>query len=201
MNFTGGESPFEALSELLQGGSSGTKGLRILLFALFLGLALFEGMGLWSLLGRSDSVPVAPEEFVLEEGRVRLEGMVKDFSATMLSRQTSRQLVALAVAADRRPFVPSGAAAPAVAVEAAVPVPTQPSRTEQEILPPSMVLRAVFLMGEKRSAVLDVEGESSELLVEPGTRFGGGLGRVLSISEKKVVVSWAGRRMELRMEE
>ena len=199
MSFTGEESPFEALSELLQGESPGTRGLRILLFALFLGLALFEGMGLWRLLARSDIVPGSSGEIVLAEDRARLEGMVKDFSATMLSRQTSRQLVALTVAADRRPFAPSGAFAPAVAVEVAAPA--QPARTVQEILPPYMVLRAVFLMGERRSAVLDVEGESSELLVEPGTRFGGGLGRVLSISEKKVVVSWAGRRMELRMEE
>jgi hypothetical protein len=197
MSFTGEESPFEALSELLQGESPGTRGLRILLFALFLGLALFEGMGLWRLLARSDIVPGSSGEIVLAEDRARLEGMVKDFSATMLSRQTSRQLVALTVAADRRPFAPSGAFAPAVEVAA----PAQPARTVQEILPPYMVLRAVFLMGERRSAVLDVEGESSELLVEPGTRFGGGLGRVLSISEKKVVVSWAGRRMELRMEE
>lgn len=199
MSFAGEESPFEALSELLQGESPGTRGLRILLFALFLGLALFEGMGLWRLLARNDIVPGSSGEIVLAEDRARLEGMVKDFSATMLSRQTSRQLVALTVAADRRPFAPSGAFAPAVAVEVAQPA--QPARTVQEILPPYMVLRAVFLMGERRSAVLDVEGESSELLVEPGTRFGGGLGRVLSISEKKVVVSWAGRRMELRMEE
>lgn len=199
MSFAGEESPFEALSELLQGESPGTRGLRILLFAIFLGLALFEGMGLWRLLARNDIVSGSSGEIVLAEDRARLEGMVKDFSATMLSRQTSRQLVALTVAADRRPFAPSGAFAPAVAVEAAQPA--QPARTVQEILPPYMVLRAVFLMGERRSAVLDVEGESSELLVEPGTRFGGGLGRVLSISEKKVVVSWAGRRMELRMEE
>ncbi|WP_029166616.1 hypothetical protein [Aminiphilus circumscriptus] len=199
MNFAGEESPFEALSELLQGESPGTRGLRILLFALFLGLALFEGMGLWRLLARSDIVPESSGEIVLVEDRARLEGMVKDFSATMLSRQTSRQLVALTVAADRRPFAPSGAVAQAVTVEVAASA--QPARTVQEIIPPYMVLRAVFLMGERRSAVLDVEGESSELLVEPGTRFGGGLGRVLSISEKKVVVSWAGRRMELRMEE
>jgi hypothetical protein len=199
MSFAGEESPFEALSELLQGESPGTRGLRILLFALFLGLALFEGMGLWRLLARSDIVPESSGEIVLVEDRARLEGMVKDFSATMLSRQTSRQLVALTVAADRRPFAPSGAVAQAVTVEVAASA--QPARTVQEIIPPYMVLRAVFLMGERRSAVLDVEGESSELLVEPGTRFGGGLGRVLSISEKKVVVSWAGRRMELRMEE
>jgi hypothetical protein len=199
MSFAGEESPFEALSELLQGESPGTRGLRILLFALFLGLALFEGMGLWRLLARSDIVPESSGEIVLVEDRARLEGMVKDFSATMLSRQTSRQLVALTVAADRRPFAPSGAVAQAVTVEVAASA--QPARTVQEIIPPYMVLRAVFLMGERRSAVLDVEGASSELLVEPGTRFGGGLGRVLSISEKKVVVSWAGRRMELRMEE
>jgi hypothetical protein len=199
MSFAGEESPFEALSELLQGESPGTRGLRILLFALFLGLALSEGMGLWRLLARSDIVPESSGEIVLVEDRARLEGMVKDFSATMLSRQTSRQLVALTVAADRRPFAPSGAVAQAVTVEVAASA--QPARTVQEIIPPYMVLRAVFLMGERRSAVLDVEGESSELLVEPGTRFGGGLGRVLSISEKKVVVSWAGRRMELRMEE
>ena len=84
MSFAGEESPFEALSELLQGESPGTRGLRILLFALFLGLALFEGMGLWRLLARSDIVPESSGEIVLVEDRARLEGMVKDFSATML---------------------------------------------------------------------------------------------------------------------
>lgn len=199
MSAAEGERSVAALSEFFRGGSPGGGFLRISLLTLFLGLVLFEGVGLWRFLSRRENFSVSADKMTLTEESTRLESMVRDFTAAMLSRQTSRQLVALTITADRRPFAPAGSFASPVVVEAS-PLP-QENETAREILPPYIALRAVFLMGEKRSAVLDVEGESPELLVERGTKFGGGLGKVLSISEKKVVVSWAGRRMEIRMEE
>jgi hypothetical protein len=70
----------------------------------------------------------------------------------------------------------------------------------EEVYMPYMEVRAVMILNKKAMALMDIEGEGYNLIVSPGYRFGKGRGKVISITPAKVVVLWAGTKMELKVD-
>lgn len=59
--------------------------------------------------------------------------------------------------------------------------------------PPVIIVKGVMLMDGKAVAVILI-GDGKEVLAEAGYVFGGGRGKIESISPDKVVVLWMGKR-------
>jgi len=67
-------------------------------------------------------------------------------------------------------------------------------------LPPYMEVRAIMILDGKPMALMYIEGEGDGLIVSTGYKFDNGKGKVVSITPTKVVVLWAGTKMELGMD-
>ncbi len=52
-------------------------------------------------------------------------------------------------------------------------------------------------MSLSAAMVADIEGYGDGVILKRGTSFGGGLGRVLGISQDKVVVTWSGQQVDI----
>ncbi|MCF7936504.1 MAG: hypothetical protein K9L28_09195 [Synergistales bacterium] len=162
--------------------------LLLLLYGIFL-----QGKGFWMAVesGRGSLGQDMPNVGAIEEARqVRSTGEL--YARAMKARSRSNEVVALAVAANRRPWQP--------VVGAPEPTTPEPRQVVTEVVPPLMKIKALMIMEGRRVAVMDIEGEGSGVVVTRGSEFGGGLGRVLAIKENKVVVRWEDRRIDVTLE-
>ena len=72
-----------------------------------------------------------------------------------------------------------------------VPPPPQIERVYEP--PPDITVKAIMLMGKTRVAVMDITGVGRGMLVRPGDSFLNRQGRIVRITDDKVVVRWKGK--------
>ncbi len=177
----------------LRGDSPRRKMALFLVFLFLIGATGAQGYYTYLLYnGRKAARPSerdAPVDIAAEE--TRLQETDRDFRQIMLYRKHSREYARVILAISREPYkadVPkSGPASSTSSAAAMVP----------EILPPYMTVRAIFIVGNKRTALMDIESEGGGIVVEEGHSFGGGLGKVLKISGNGVVVQWSREKITL----
>ncbi|HOO64883.1 MAG TPA: hypothetical protein PK364_13350 [Synergistaceae bacterium] len=172
----------------LRGGRPVQKLSLFLLLLFLLGAAVVQGYYFYLLYeGKSVVSPspkVPPVNIAKEEARLQQED--KDFRQMMLYRKHSREYAGVILAISREPYradlpAKSGSSSSgSSAQDLMVP----------EILPPYMTVRAIFIVGNEKTALMDIESEGAGIIVKEGHSFGGGLGRVLKISGNGVVVRW-----------
>lgn len=201
-----GESWKDALSSLWQGllyGGGSARFLRILLAVL-----LVVSIG-WSIYLYRQIVtisPMSPVEAPLlkpaAEQDQNYAELAKGFEELAQVRTGNREASYMASALGRYAFnePPMQVVQEAVAKEAVQGGKALFPVMEQVYLPPYMEVRAVMLLDGKAMALMDIEGEGIALIVYPGYEFANGRGRIVSISLDKVVVLWAGTKMELGMD-
>lgn len=63
--------------------------------------------------------------------------------------------------------------------------------------PPDIVVRAIMILGKDRTAVMDIAGLGSGMIVRQGDTFMGKKGRIVRITPDKVVVRWAGKNWDI----
>ena len=108
------------------------------------------------------------------------------------ARRQSMQTALLAEATGRFPIA-NGEMIPAL--RAAVVQQADPEAVIEDS-PPSITVRAVLLLGQTAIATIDIAGEGDGIIVQPGTRFDGGSGKILSINSKGVKYQWKKKRYE-----
>jgi type II secretory pathway component PulC len=134
-------------------------------------------------------VPAPPGGSAATEKEVaQLEETAKGFRNAVLARAGSTQLTVMAATVARRPFSPS-----------------EPEIQEDEVVtfaeaPPNIWIRAILIRGNEGAAVADIEGFGDGVILKRGTSFGGGLGRVIGISNDKVVVTWSGQQIDITVD-
>lgn len=201
-----GESWKDTLSSLWQGllyGGGSARFLRILLAVL-----LLASIG-WSIYLYRQIITISripPVEAPLlkpaaEQDQKYVE-LAKGFEEVAQVRTGNREATYMASALGRYAFnePPMPVVQEAVAKEAAQRGKAPSLAVEQVYLPPYMEVRAIMILDKRPMALMNIEGEGDGLIVSPGYRFGDGRGRVVSITQTKVVVLWAGTSMELGLE-
>ena len=171
---------------------------RATLFLLF--LFLLGGIGgqayyLYRLYDRggANSLPPRDRPVNVREEESRIQKEEREFRQIMLYRKHSREYAGVILAISREPYradLPqktTGTLAANVPQEVGIP----------EILPPYMTVRAVFIVGNRKTALMDIENEGSGIIVEEGNSFGGGLGKILAISQKGVVLRWSKSKITI----
>lgn len=176
--------------------------LRILIALLFI-LSIVWSMYLYRQIAILSAVtPVeAPEIKLKKEEGDNYANTVEELERIIMVRSKKGELAHVASTLERYPF------------EEPVLTSYQPSYSNvpseyeksyplqaELYLPPYMEVRAVMLLDGKAMALMDIEGEGIALIVYPGYEFANGRGRIVSISLDKVVVLWAGTKMELGMD-
>lgn len=63
--------------------------------------------------------------------------------------------------------------------------------------PPNLVVRAIMILGKDKTAVMDIAGVGSGMIVRQGDTFMGKKGRIVRIAADKVVVRWAGKNWDI----
>ena len=63
--------------------------------------------------------------------------------------------------------------------------------------PPNIVVRAIMILGKNKTAVMDIAGVGSGLIVRQGDTFMGRKGRIVRIAADKVVVRWADKNWDV----
>ncbi len=199
-------SSFSELWEALLYGSGGYRFLRWMLALTLLAGTIWSGFLFHQMLEmmhpREARIPPAASKVSGEAER--LAGEVEEFRRAVLAREGSNQLAVMASRIERQPFAP-GALPVEEIEEPEVPEPgTVKAKAEEglfaaseEVLPPFMAVQAVMVMGSRRMAVMDIEGESPGKIVRAGTSFGEGKGKILRVGPDVVVVSWADKRIEI----
>lgn len=117
-----------------------------------------------------------------DEIKKRGEELNAKYNAYTSLREGTQQLVAIEDAIGRSP-VSQVVPPPAVATETAVP----------EFVP-TVKIKALIVLGGSSICTLDIDGEETGQIYKPGTSFGGGKGRILSIDLKGVSWSWANKK-------
>ena len=108
------------------------------------------------------------------------------------ARRQSMQTALLAEATGRFPIA-NREMIPALRV--AVVQQTDPEAVVEDS-PPEITVRAVLLLGQTAIATIDIAGDGDGIIVQPGTRFDGGSGKILSINSKGVKYQWKKKRYE-----
>ena len=200
-----GETWKDAFASLWNGllyGRGSQRFLRILL-ALLLVLSIGWSIYLYrQMIALSQITPLEtpPIKRGVEEEKKFAE-MAKGFEEIVQARSTSGEFVYIASTLDRYPFnEPPMPVVLAELAKTAVREGEVSPAYEEVYLPPYMEVRAVMILDGKPMALMYIEGEGDGLIVSPGYKFDNGKGKVVSITPTKVVVLWAGTKMELGMD-
>ena len=177
----------------LRGDPSLRKLALLCAFLFVMGATVLQGYYFYLLYGgRKAGVSLRgdlPVNIAAEE--TRLQETDREFRQIMLYRKHSREYARVILAISREPYkadLPKQSSGTSRSVpEAYVP----------EILPPYMTVRAIFIVGSKKTALMDIESEGGGIIVEEGHSFGGGLGKVLKISGNGVVIQWSREKITL----
>jgi len=131
--------------------------------------------------------PPPPGGAAVEKEITSLQETAAGFRNAVLARSGSTQLAVMAATLARRPFSPSEP-------EAAEGVEGAPASAP---VPPEIWIKAILIREKDAAAVADIEGYGEGVILRRGTPFGGGLGKVLGISQEKVVVTWSGQQLDI----
>lgn len=159
-----------------------------------IGLAFVLILGtLWSLflfrqmLATMDGNSIAPpsDNAAVNKEISQLNETAEGFRKAVLARAGSTQLAVLSATVARRPFMPSEA-----------------PRAQDELLEdtytfPMMLVKAVLIRENDAAAVVDVDGYGEGIILKKGGSFGEGKGRVIGITQDKVVIAWSGQRIDI----
>jgi hypothetical protein len=177
----------------LRGDRSVQRVVLLGVFLLVIGATVLQGYYFYLLYSARRANPPLrrdlPVNIAAEE--TRLQQTDRDFRQIMLYRKHSREYARVILAISREPY------------KADLPKQSTPSSRSipetqvPEILPPYMTVRAIFIVGNRRTALMDIESEGGGIIVEEGHSFGGGLGKVLMISGNGVVVQWSREKITL----
>ena len=110
------------------------------------------------------------------------------------ARRQSMQTALLAEATGRFPIA-NGETIPALRAAIVVPAGSGEAVVVEDS-PPAITVRAVLLLGQTAIATIDIADEGDGIIVQPGTRFDGGSGKILSITSKGVKYQWKKKRYE-----
>lgn len=173
--------------------------LRILIALLFI-LSIVWSMYLYRQIATLSAVtPVeAPEVKLKAEEGDNYANTFEELERIIMVRSKKGELAHVASTLERCPFEEPVLTSYQLSYS---DVPSEDEKTyplQAELyLPPYMEVRAIMILDGKPMALMYIEGEGDGLVVSPGYRFGDGRGRVVSITQTKVVVLWAGTKMEL----
>lgn len=134
---------------------------------------------------RRDAVPLPANDATTDKEIEKLEETAEGFKKAVLARTGSTQLAVLAATVARKPFMPSS--------------PEGRSEGLQEDLAgtPMIWVKAIIIKGSAGAAVVDVEGYGDGIILKKGGSFANGKGRVLTITNNKVVVTWSGQKIDI----
>jgi len=201
-----GESWRDALSSLWHGllyGGGSARFLRILLAVLLVASIGWSVYLYRQIITISRISPVeAPLPKPAAEQDQKYAELAKGFEEIAQVRTGNKEATYMASALGRYAFnePPMPVVQEALAKVAAQKGKAPSMAIEQVYLPPYMEVRAIMILNKKPMALMNIEGEGDGVIVSPGYKFGGGRGRVVSITQTKVVVLWAGTSMELGLE-
>ncbi|HON33958.1 MAG: hypothetical protein WBJ42_07540 [Thermovirgaceae bacterium] len=136
-----------------------------------------------------DVPPPPPGGAAVEKEITSLQETAAGFRNAVLARSGSTQLAVIAATLARRPFSPSEP-------ETAGGVEGGPASASAPA-PPEIWIKAILIREKDAAAVADIEGFGEGVILRRGTPFGGGLGKVLGISQEKVVVTWSGQQLDI----
>lgn len=173
-----------------EGSSAGVRLLFFLLFILGTGWAGFRYYEMQRLREEKDFFPsVAPQS--VEADKKRLDDMIEQVRAATALRANSfvwaQSMKELGKHIFDEPtqmaLVPGeGLTSPVVPI------------VEN---PPNIVVRAIMILGKNKTAVMDIAGVGSGLIVRQGDTFMGRKGRIVRIAADKVVVRWADKNWDV----
>jgi len=176
--------------------------LRILIALLFI-LSIVWSMYLYRQIAiLSAVIPVeAPEIKLKAEEGDNYANTVEELERIIMDRSKKGELAHVASTLERCPFEEP------VLTSYQLSYSDVPSEDEKSYplqaelyLPPYMEVRAIMILDGKPMALMYIEGEGDGLIVSTGYKFDNGKGKVVSITPTKVVVLWAGTKMELGMD-
>lgn len=176
--------------------------LRILIALLFI-LSIVWSMYLYRQIAILSAVtPVeAPEIKLKAEEGDNYANTVEELERIIMVRSKKGELAHVASTLERYPFEEPALTSYLPSSSNVLSEDEKSYTLQAELyLPPYMEVRAVMILDGKAMALMYIEGEGDGLIVSPGYKFGSGKGRVVSISQTKVVVLWAGTKMELGMD-
>lgn len=165
---------------------------RVLLALLLIGGILWSGFLFRRMVvtAHARDLPPPPDGGAAVEKEIAsLQETAAGFRNAVLARSGSTQLTIMAATLARRPFSPSEPEA-AEGVEGASASASAPA-------PPEMWIKAVLIREKDAAVVADIEGFGEGVILRRGMTFGGGLGKVLGISQEKVVVTWSGQQLDI----
>lgn len=179
----------------LANGEGGYRWLRLVVTTLFFAGAVWSGYVFKQLvdMSRPRSLPVPPSTNAAALDEKRLNDMIAQFRASLEARKTSTLISGRIVDETKEPFLQARSRTDSVNVllkDQKLPPP--------EVIPPIMFVKALMTVNGETTAIMDIEGEGTGIVVRPGYRFGGTKGRVMSVSANGVRVVWSGKRLDLR---
>lgn len=163
---------------------------RVLLALLLIGGILWSGFLFRRMVvtvHARDLPPPPAGRAAVEKEIASLQETAAGFRNAVLARSGSTQLTIMAATLARRPFSPSE---PEAAEGDEVASASAPA-------PPEMWIKAVLIREKDAAVVADIEGFGEGVILRRGMTFGGGLGKVLGISQEKVVVTWSGQQLDI----
>ena len=134
---------------------------------------------------QGNEVPPPAGKAAVNQEIKQLDETAKGFRNAVLARTGSTQLAVIAATVARRPFMPSYAAG------------RRDDLLKDLAGTPMIWVKAVLLRGNDAAAVVDIDGFGEGIILKKGASFAGGKGRVVSIKNDKVVVTWSGQQIEI----
>lgn len=199
-----GETWKDALSSLWNGllyGPGTARFLRVLL-AILLVLSIGWSIYLYKQIITISRIP--PQESPTLQRAVEQDkkyaGLTKGFEEVAQARFANKESSFMASALGRYAFNKPAAPVAQEELGRAAARGRASSSELEEVYIPYMEVRAVMVLNKRAMALMNIEGEGDNLIVSPGYRFGKGRGKIVSISPAKVVVLWAGTKMELKVD-
>ena len=173
-----------------EGSAASVRLLFFLLFFLGTGWAGFRYHEMQSLREEKDFLPSTTPQSV-EADKRRLDDMIEQVRAATARRANSYVWAQSMREMGKRIFDEP-------TQTALVPEEGPPSSAEPLVdTPPDIVVRAIMILGKDKTAVMDIAGVGSGLIVRQGDTFMGRKGRIVRIAADKVVVRWAGRNWDV----
>ncbi len=183
--------------------STAAKVLRFLVFALcFLiiasGMYIFYDILKIKSSGATSVKLLRVKTSLAEKGIKELAGRIKKIDAYVNS---GYELVKVAEITRREPFLPFISQE-----EKLMPYTKKGKESEAvykveqpvEVIPPPMEVKGVFLSGGSEFVVLDF-ADKRGLLLKQGDKFDNGNGKVLKITDDKVILLWMGKKIVLNI--
>ena len=104
------------------------------------------------------------------------------YGAYLRMREQSSELAAMAESVGRSP------------IASVVPPPAKASETSVPEFVPTIRIKALVVLGGSSTCMLDIDNEEPGTIYRPGSTFGKGKGRILSIDTKGVTWRWASKK-------